>query len=455
MEKNKMATMPVSKLLISTGAPIVVSMMLQALYNIVDSAFVARMDSGETALNALTLAFPVQMLMVAVGIGTGVGVNVLLSRSLGENNPEKASKVSGNAVTLGLIITALFILFGFFGVKPYIATQTKNEEVARFAITYLRICCLSSFGIVFFSIFEKLLQATGFSLFSTISQISGAILNIILDPIMIFGLFGCPKMGVAGAALATVLGQICSFCVALFFHIKHNKVVKNKLCNLKLDKKIVREIYIVGFPAIVAQALMSVMTYGINIILVGTSESLVTAYGLYYKIQQFVLFAAFGLRDAITPVVSFGYGMQNKKRITNGIFYGVLYTTVIMLIGTVALEICANILCHTFRLSPITEKMCVQATRIISLSFVFAGVNVALQGVFQALGSGLSSLVISLCRQIIFVLPTAYFLKLLIFSDLSNSHIVWFSFIICECLTFVVSLMLLLVNYKKKIKCIV
>lgn len=454
MEKNKMASMPVPKLLISTGAPIVVSMMLQALYNIVDSAFVARMDMGESALNALTLAFPVQMFMVAIGIGTGVGVNVLLSRSLGENNIEKASRVSGNAVTLGLIITAVFMLFGFFGVDFYISTQTQNAQIASFASVYLKICCISSFGIVFFSIFEKLLQATGYSLFSTISQISGAVLNIVLDPIMIFGLFGFPKMGVAGAALATVLGQIFSFVVALFFHIKYNKAVKNKLCYFKLDKQIVKEIYIIGFPAIVAQALMSVMTYGVNVILVKTSESLVTAYGLYYKIQQFVLFAAFGLRDAITPIVSFGYGMQNKKRITDGIKYGVLYTTVIMLVGTLALEIFASVLCHSFKLSPITENMCIQATRIISLSFVFAGANVALQGAFQALGSGLSSLAVSVCRQILFVLPTAYLLNCHVSKDLSNSYIVWLSFIIAECATFALSLLLLAKNYKGKIKCI-
>lgn len=294
---GKMATMPVKKLMLSMGIPIIISMMLQALYNIVDSAFVSNMEGGELALNALTLAFPVQMLMVAIGIGTGVGVNVFLSKSLGQQKEEKAAMVAGNAIFLGVVITIAFMLFGIFGVKAYVGTQTTNPEIFNMAVTYLRICCIISFGIVFFSIFEKLLQATGLSLQSTIAQITGAIINIILDPVMIYGLFGCPKLGVAGAAYATVIGQVASFAIALFFHIKSNKSVKKGLKYIKPEKKIIKEIYMIGLPAIIAQALMSIMTYGINIILVGVSESLVTAYGLYYKIQQFILFAAFGLRE--------------------------------------------------------------------------------------------------------------------------------------------------------------
>lgn len=291
------------------------------------------------------------------------------------------------------------MLFGLFGVKFYVSTQTTNPEIFEMAVTYLRICCIISFGIVFFSIFEKLLQSTGLSIHSTISQISGALINIILDPIMIYGFFGCPEMGVAGAAYATVIGQIASFVIALFFHLKFNKSVKKGLKYIKPDAGIIKEIYVIGLPAIIAQALMSIMTYGINIILVSVSESLVTAYGLYYKIQQFILFASFGLRDAITPIVSFSHGMQNKKRITDGIKYGIGYTLVIMIIGTLGLEIFANPLCSVFGLSGITESLCVSATRIISISFIFAGINVALQGIFQALNSGVSSLIISVCRQ--------------------------------------------------------
>lgn len=449
---NRMGTEPIRKLMLSMGIPIIISMMLQALYNIVDSAFVSNMEGGELALNALTLAFPVQMLMVAIGIGTGVGVNVVLSKSLGQQNEEKAARVAGNAIFLGIIITAVFMLFGIFGVEFYVSTQTANPEIFDMAVTYLRICCVVSFGIVFFSIFEKLLQSTGLSLQSTISQVTGAIINIILDPIMIYGLFGCPAMGVAGAAYATVIGQIASFLIALFFHFKSNKSVKKSVKYMKPKASIIKEIYIIGLPAIIAQALMSVMTYGINIILVGVSESLVTAYGLYYKIQQFILFAAFGLRDAITPIVSFSHGMQNKKRITEGIKYGIIYTLAIMIIGTVVLEIIAEPLCSVFGLSGITESLCISATRIISLSFIFAGINVALQGVFQALESGVSSLVISVCRQLLFVLPVAWAFSLLIKPDLENAWIVWLTFIISEFVTAVIAGLLMLKIYKNKVK---
>lgn len=449
---NRMGTEPVKKLMLSMGIPIIISMMLQALYNIVDSAFVSNMEGGELALNALTLAFPVQMLMVAIGIGTGVGVNVALARSLGQENEEKAARVAGNAIFLGIIITVVFMLFGIFGVEFYVSTQTSNAEIFDMAVTYLRICCVASLGIVFFSIFEKLLQSTGLSLQSTISQITGAVINIILDPIMIYGLLGCPAMGVAGAAYATVIGQLASFLIAMFFHFKSNKSVKKGIKYMKPNAGIIKEIYVIGLPAIIAQALMSVMTYGINIILVGVSESLVTAYGLYYKIQQFILFAAFGLRDAITPIVSFSFGMRNKKRITEGIKYGIIYTLAIMVIGTVVLELIANPLCSLFGLSGATESLCISATRIISLSFVFAGINVALQGVFQALGNGISSLVLSVCRQLLFVLPVAWGFSLLIKPDLGNAWIVWLTFIISEFLTAVIAGLLMLKIYKNKIK---
>ncbi len=449
---SKMGTVPVRKILLTTGIPIIISMMLQALYNIVDSAFVSNMEGGELALNALTLAFPVQMLMVAIGIGTGVGANVLLSKSLGQQNEEKVARVAGNAIFLGVVITIAFMLFGIFGVDVYVSSQTNNAEIKELAVTYLRICCIISFGIVFFNIFEKLLQSTGHSLQSTISQISGAVINIILDPIMIYGLLGCTEMGVAGAAYATVIGQFFSFAIALFFHFKSNKVVKKGLKYIKPKAGIIKEIYVIGLPAIIAQALMSIMTYGINIIFVEVSESLVTAYGLYYKIQQFVLYAAFGLRDTITPIVSFSHGMQNKKRITDGIKYGIGYTLVIMIVGTLILEIFAEPLCSVFGLSGITESLCVSATRLISLSFIFAGLNVAFQGIFQALNSGVSSLIISVCRQLLFVLPVAWGLSLLIMPNLENAWIVWFTFIIAELVTAVIAVCLMFSIYKRKIK---
>lgn len=440
---NQMAQMPVSKLMIKMGLPIILSMMLQALYNIVDSAFVSNMEGGEAALNALTLAFPVQMLMVAIGIGTGVGVNVMLARSLGEGNGEKAATVAGNGVFLGTVITAVFMLFGCFGTRAFIAGQTADPVIREMAGTYLRICCLCAAGIVFFSLFEKLLQATGLSLYSTIAQVSGAIINIVLDPVMIYGLCGCPKLGVAGAALATVIGQVASFLLALVFHLRRNKTVRNGLRYLRPNARIIRLIYQIGLPAIIAQALMSVMTYGINLILGAVDASLVTAYGLYYKIQQFVLFAAFGLRDTITPIVSFGYGMKDSRRVRDGVKYGVLYTSAIMLAGTLLLELTAVPLCAAFGLSGSTQALCVGATRIISAGFFFAGVSLALQGIFQALGKGVASLVISLLRQLVLVLPVAWGLSLLIATDLSNAWLVWLTFPAAELVTAAVAVLLL------------
>ena len=449
---NKMAVMPVGKLMLKMGLPIIISMMLQALYNIVDSAFVSNMEGGEQALNALTLAFPVQMLMVAVGIGTGVGVNVMLARSLGEKNAEKASTVAGNGVFLGLVITAVFMLFGFFGVNFYIGSQTSDTVIFDMAVTYLRICCICSVGIVFFSVFEKLLQASGLSVQSTIAQISGAVINIILDPIMIYGLFGFPKLGVSGAALATVIGQIASFLIALIFHLKFNKAVKNGLRYIKPNGTVIKLIYRIGLPAIIAQALMSVMTYGINLILGAVDASLVTAYGLYYKIQQFILFAAFGLRDTITPIVSFAFGMRDKRRVKDGIRFGVLYTSVIMLAGTVLLELTAEPLCSAFGLSGQTQSLCVSAVRIISAGFLFAGISLSLQGVFQALDKGLSSLIISLLRQLVLVLPVAWLFSGFVNGDLSNAWLIWLTFPVAELITAAVAVLLMKPAYKKTVK---
>lgn len=430
---NKLGTVPVNKLMLSMGIPMILSMMMQALYNIVDSAFVSNMaNGGEAALNALTLAFPVQMLMVAVGIGTGVGTNALLSKSLGQGNREKVNIVAGNAVFLGIIIYIIFLLFGLFGVDAYVSSQTKNAEIIQMASSYLRICCCMSMGIVFFPVYEKLLQATGRSGFSTIAQIAGAVVNIVLDPILIYGWFGMPQMGVEGAAYATIIGQIVSAALGFIFHIKKNTEVKNGLCYMKPRGYIIKEIYSIGLPAIIAQALMSVMTYGLNIIFGKVSESVVTAYGLYYKIQQFILFAAFGLRDAITPIVSFNHGMGSRKRVAAGIKYGMIYTIIIMVFGMGLLEIFAVPFTAVFGLSGETEKLCIDAMRIVSLSFAFAGANVAFQGIFQALDSGLESLIISVFRQFLFVLPVAYGFARIAMEDSSKTWLIWLTFIIAE-----------------------
>ena len=450
--ESKMATGVVKKMLLTMGIPMIFSMMLQALYNIVDSAFVSNMrENGELALNALTLAFPVQMLMVAVGIGTGVGVNALIAKCLGQGNRDKANKVAGNAIFLGIIIYTVFLLFGLFGTGAYVRSQTSNREIIEMASGYLKICCIASFGIVFYSLYEKIIQATGRSMYSTIAQVSGAVLNIILDPIMIYGLLGCPELGVNGAAYATIIGQIVSFVLDYIFHIKFDIEIDNGIKYIKPDKKIIWEIYTIGLPAIIAQALMSVMTYALNIIFGTVDERVVTAYGLYYKIQQFILFAAFGLRDAITPIVSFNYGMEDKRRIKEGIKYGLIYTLVIMSIGLVVLEMFANIFTSVFGLSGETESLCISAIRIISLSFLFAGTNIAMQGCFQALGDGMESLIISVLRQFLLVVPVAWLFALLVKYVGASQSVLWITFLIVEGLSAIVSVILIKWVIKNKV----
>ena len=380
-ESNKMKDMPVNKLMIRMGIPMILSMALQAVYNIVDSAFVGNMKVGsEAALNALTLVFPVQMLMVAAAIGTGVGTNALLARTLGQENPQKAAKVAGNSLFLGVIIYAVCLLFGVFGVKAYISSQTGDPQVISMGISYLRICCVLSFGIIFFSLFEKLLQATGRSLYSTIGQVAGAVVNIILDPIMIYGIGPVPEMGVEGAAYATVIGQIASAVLLFIFHKKFNKEFEQ---------------------------------------------------GLFYKVQQFVLFMAFGLRDAITPIIAFAYGRGNKKRINDGIKYGVIYTIALMIFGILVTEIFPGTFARLFNAGESREYF-IQAMRIISISFLFAGINVAYQGIYQALNGGLESLVISLLRQLVIILPLAGVFSIFVRNGQMGVSLIWWAFPITE-----------------------
>lgn len=453
VKENKMATMPVNQLMISMGIPMIISMMLQAVYNIVDSAFVANIEgTGELALNALTLAFPVQMLMVAVGIGTGVGVNAMLAKNLGMGETEKASKVAGNGVFLMTVIYVVFFLFGLFGTEVYISSQTKNPVIAEMATSYLRICCVWSMGILFFSLYEKVLQATGKSMYSTIAQITGAVVNIVLDPILIYGWLGLPEMGVVGAAYATIIGQIASALCGLLLHLKANKEIKNGLHYIRPSAGIIKGIYSIGLPAIIAQALMSIMTYLLNVIFVRIGENVVTAYGLYYKIQQFILFAAFGLRDAITPIVSFNHGMNSKARVKDGVKYGILYTLVIMFVGFAALEIFAVPFAGIFGLSGETKALCVSAIRVISISYVFAGANIACQGIFQALDSGLESLIVSVCRQFLFVIPVAFGLSQLVIGGTGATWVVWLTFPIAEILSVVVSLVFMKKVNRRKIE---
>ena len=430
-ENNKMREMPVYKLMIQMGIPMILSMELQAVYNIVDSAFVGNMKEGsEAALNALTLVFPVQMLMVAIAIGTGVGTNALLARTLGQGDSKKAAMVAGNSLFLGLIIYVICFLFGIFGVNAYISSQTANPEVLSMGTSYLKICCVLSFGIVFFSLFEKLLQATGRSLYSTIGQVAGAVINIILDPIMIYGIGPVPKMGVEGAAYATVIGQIASAVLLFVFHIKLNKEFEHGFKYMKPDGKIIKEIYAIGLPAIIAQALMSIMVYVMNLIL-KFDASAQTAYGLFYKVQQFVLFLAFGLRDAITPILAFAYGMRSKKRIQDGMKYGIIFSIGLMILGIFITEVFPGQFAALFNAGSSREYF-VGAMRIISISFLFAGINVAYQGIYQALDGGMESLVISLLRQMIIILPLAEIFSVLVKNGQAGVSLIWWAFPITE-----------------------
>lgn len=430
-ENNKMREMPVYKLMIQMGIPMILSMALQAVYNIVDSAFVGNMKEGsEAALNALTLVFPVQMLMVAIAIGTGVGTNALLARTLGQGDSKKAAMVVGNSLFLGVIIYVICFLFGIVGVNAYISSQTANPEVLSMGTSYLKICCVLSFGIVFFSLFEKLLQATGRSLYSTIGQVAGAVINIILDPIMIYGIGPVPKMGVEGAAYATVIGQIFSAVLLFVFHIKLNKEFEHGFKYMKPDGKIIKEIYAIGLPAIIAQALMSIMVYVMNLIL-KFDASAQTAYGLFYKVQQFVLFLAFGLRDAITPILAFAYGMRSKKRIQDGMKYGIIFTIGLMILGIFITEVFSGQFAALFNAGSSREYF-VGAMRIISISFLFAGINVAYQGIYQALDGGMESLVISLLRQMIIILPLAEIFSILVKNGQAGVSLIWWAFPITE-----------------------
>ena len=453
---NIMGIADVKKLTLTMGLPMIISMALQAVYNIVDSYFVSCMPStdgisnlSDLAVNALTLAFPVQMLMVAIGVGPGVGINAILSRSLGEGDREKAGKIAGNSIFLGLCMFVLFLLFGFFGVNAYIKkSQTSDPVIIEMGVSYLRICTVGSLGVSMYMTYEKLLQATGKTMQSTIAQISRAITNIILDPIMIFGLCGCPQMGIEGAAYATVIGQFVSFILDAIFHLKYNsKEFSTSLKYIKPELTIIGQIYRVGVPAIIMQALMSFMTYGVNVIFALVSTEAVTAYGIYYKIQQFVFFAAFGMNNAMIPIIAFNYGRRNKKRINDGIKYGMIYTLIIMLAGAVLLQVLANPILSVFTLSDKTRELCLIAVRIVTLGYLFVGANIAFQGIFQALGNGVSSLVLSIVRLIAVPLPLAYALTFV-----SNAEsLIWISFPIGELCAFAVSLILMKRIRKQKI----
>lgn len=452
-KKNKMADVPMKKLFWKMGLPMIVSMVLQALYNVVDSVFVANMGAeGALANQALTIAFPIQILIIAVGVGTGVGLNALLSKSLGEKNNEKVNKIAGNGIFLSICIYAIFLLFGAFGSKWFISLFAGgNEQVIAMGTTYLQICCCLSLGSIGYTVYEKLLQSTGKTMLSTISQISGALTNIVLDYIFIYP---C-NMGVAGAAWATIIGQFVSLAIAMIFHYTLNKEINGNIKYIKPDFNLIKAIYNIGVSAAIMQALLSVMMAGVNAIL-GQAHAdptiLVGSFGIYYKIQQIALFSAFGLSNTIISILSFNYGMKDKERVNDCIKYGIIDTFIVTLILTVIFEIFANPLSSLFGLSggSTTEiiDICTTAIRIASLGYIFMGFSVAVQGVLQSLGYALRPLIISLLRLVIFVFPIAYLFTL---SD-NVTKIVWWTFPIAEVATAIISAFILKKSYKEKVE---
>lgn len=439
IQKNKMAIMPPKLLLVKMGAPMIISMVLQALYNVVDSIFVTNMPAtGALANEALTIAFPVQIMMIAVGVGTGVGLNAVLSKGLGEGDRERVNRAAGNGIFLSAVLYAAFLLFGIFLSEWFIGLFTQNPTVIEMGTAYLRICTCASFGSIGFTIYERLLQATGKTALSTVAQISGAVANIVLDYVFIFPL----DMGVEGAAWATVIGQMLSLIVAMIFHYTLNREVSGSIRYVRPRAAIIRSIYSIGLSAALMQALLSVMMAGVNAILgssAADSTVLLGSFGIYYKIQQIALFSAFGLSNTIITLLSFNYGMGSKKRSVECVKYGTLYTVAVTFIITVVFELLARPLSSMFALSQGSSAalvdVCERATRIAATGYVFMGFTVATQGTLQALGYAIKPLVLSLLRLVVFVFPICYVLS----RGNSVLTVVWFTFPISEILTSVFS----------------
>lgn len=455
MKQNKMAVAPMKKLFWKMGLPMIISMVLQALYNVVDSIFVTNMGAeGAIANQALTIAFPIQILIIAIGVGTGVGLNALLSKSLGEKDTEKANKIAGNGIFLSICIFLVFLLFGALGSEWFISLFANgNSEVIKMGTTYLKICCCFSLGSIGYTVYERFLQSTGKTMLSTISQISGAVTNIILDYIFIFP---C-KMGVAGAAWATIIGQFVSLIIAMIFHYFVNKEINGNIKYIRPSLVLIKAIYKIGIAAAIMQALLAVMMAGMNAIL-GSAHAdqtiLVGSFGIYYKIQQIALFSAFGLSNTIISILSFNYGMKDKKRIDECIKYGIIDTFIVTFIMTIVFEIFAKPLSSLFGLAGGTSSeiitICTTALRIASIGYIFMGFSVAVQGILQSLGYAFRPLIISILRLIVFVFPVAYLFTL---SD-NVSTIVWWTFPIAEILTAIISLFILKNSYDKKVKTI-
>lgn len=435
-QENKMGYMPCNRLLITMSLPIMISMLIQALYNIVDSIFVARIN--ENALTAVSLIFPVQTLLIAVMAGTGVGINARLSKKLGEKNFEEANRTAGNAIFLALCSTAVFMLIGLLFSEAFLAVMTDDPVIRAYGTSYMRIILLLSAGFAMQVTMERLVQATGRSLLSMISQGVGAITNIILDPIMIFGLFGFPKMGVAGAALATVTGQWLGGMLCLYFNLRHNPEITFRLAYLKPKAQIIRQIYAVGIPSIIMQSISSIMTFGMNKLLLSFSSTAAAVFGVYFKLQSFIFMPVFGLNNGIVPIIAYNFGARKPNRIKQTFKLGVIYAVAIMLIGLLCFQLIPGIMLSLFDASETMLGIGIIALRLISLSFLFAGFNIVCSSMFQALGHGMLSLWTSVIRQLVVLLPAAYILAWMF-----GLNAVWWSFPIAEVVALLVSIFFL------------
>lgn len=438
MQENKMGVMPIDKLIVSMSLPIMISMLVQALYNIVDSIFVAQIN--ENALTAVSMAFPIQNLMIAVGVGTAVGMNALLARSLGEKDFDKVNKIAENGIFLAFLSYLLFLVIGLFFSEMFFRSQTNIEKIITYGKQYMTVCCCLSLGIFIQIMFERMLQATGKTVYSMITQGVGAIVNIILDPILIFGLLGFPTMGITGAAVATVIGQMIAALIGLILNQTKNHEVQLKFHHFRLNGKIIRQIYGIGIPSIIMQAIGSLMTYAMNLILITFTPTATAVFGVYFKLQSFVFMPVFGLNSGVIPIMSYNYGANKRARVTKTLNHTIIYAVIILAAGFLLFQAAPVPLLRMFNASDHMIAIGVPALRIISFSFVPAAVSIVCSSAFQSLDRAVYSMFISIARQLVVLLPVAYLL-----AQVATVDLVWLSFPIAE----IASLLLTLVFMKK------
>ena len=445
LRENKMGAMPVGKLLVNMALPMIISMLIQALYNVVDSIYVSQVS--ESAVTALSLAFPVQNLQIGFAVGIGVGVNSLLSKSLGERNQEAANRAAGNGIFLMLLVTVAFVLFGIFGVRPYFEMQSSVEETVEGGIAYTAICCIGTLGVFMGILCERLLQATGRTVHTMITQSTGAIVNIILDPILIHGWFGLPAMGIIGAAVATVIGQWVSGLLALFFNLRFNPDIRLRFKYLKPHKRTVGQILTVGVPSVIMNGIGSIMNFSMNQILQGFSETATSVFGIYFKIQSFFFMPLFGLNNATISIIAFNYGARRADRIIRSLKLSVSAALVLMITGLAVFQLAPDLVLNLFNPSEDFLSMGRVALRTISWSFPVAAVCISLSSCFQALGNGIYSTITSICRQMLVLLPAAYLLSLS--GDVNK---IWLSYPIAEIASGTVTAILFARIFRQKIK---